>query len=68
MLSWLVATQVTLRTFENYSDRNIPHANHHHRELIDAFVAKDPHRAQKIMAEFLSAAHRVYAFNRNAAG
>jgi hypothetical protein len=47
MPSWLVEIPVTLRTFENYSDRDIAHANQHHRELIDAFVAKDPHWAQK---------------------
>jgi DNA-binding GntR family transcriptional regulator len=47
MLSWLVEIPVTLQTFEKYSDRDIARSNHHHRELIDAFNARDPHWAQK---------------------
>ena len=64
MLSWLVDIPITLRTFEKYSDRDIARSNHHHRELIDAFKSQDPHWAQKVMETHLSAAQRLFAFNR----
>lgn len=64
MLSWLVDIPITLQTFEKYSDRDIARSNHHHRELIDAFKARDPHWAQKVMETHLSAAQRLFAFNR----
>jgi DNA-binding GntR family transcriptional regulator len=64
MLSWLVDIPITLRTFEKYSDRDIARSNHHHRELIDAFRSQDPHWAQKVMETHLSAAQRLFAFNR----
>jgi DNA-binding GntR family transcriptional regulator len=64
MLSLLVDIPITLQTFEKYSDRDIARSNHHHRELIDAFKTQDPHWAQKVMETHLSAAQRLFAFNR----
>ena len=65
MLSWLVEVPITLRTFDKYSHRDIDRSNHHHRELIDAFIARDPTWAQKVMETHLSAAQRLHAFSRS---
>lgn len=64
MLSWLVEIPVIVQTFEIYSDNDIARANHMHLELVDALKAKDPHWSQKVMEAHLSAAQRVFAFNR----
>ncbi len=64
MLSWLVEIPLTLQTFEKYSNRDIERSNHHHRELIDAFLSRDPRWAQQVMETHLSAAQRLFAFKR----
>ncbi|MFT4561522.1 MAG: DNA-binding GntR family transcriptional regulator [Gammaproteobacteria bacterium] len=64
ILAWVVEVPVILCTFEKYSDNDIERANHHHRELIDALQAGDPHWAQKVMEAHLSASQRVLIFNR----
>jgi len=63
-MSKIADLSITLQTFEKYSDRDIARSNHHHHELIDAFKSQDPHWAQKVMETHLSAAQRLFAFNR----
>lgn len=59
-LSWLVQTPIVLKTFERYSPRDLESSNHHHREIIDAFRARDPHWARTVMDTHLRSALRRY--------
>ncbi len=59
-LAWLVEIPIILRTFERYSERDIVRSNQHHREMIDAFRARDARWAQNVMDTHLRAAFRRY--------
>ncbi len=60
MLAWLVQVPIILRTFERYAEQDLERSNHHHRELIEAFKARDARWAQSVMDTHLRVALRVY--------
>lgn len=61
MLAWLVEIPIILKTFERYSVQDIERSNLHHREMIEAFKARDARWAQSVMDTHLRVALRVYA-------
>ncbi|MFQ5660006.1 MAG: GntR family transcriptional regulator [Gammaproteobacteria bacterium] len=60
MLNWLVEIPLLLRTIDRYSDADVERSNHHHRELIEAFKARDGRWAQGVMELHLRAAYQIY--------
>lgn len=63
MLSWLVEIPMMLRTIDRYNDQDVERSNHHHKELIEAFKARDANWARSIMESHLHAAHNTYVSN-----
>lgn len=60
MLSWLVEIPLILRTMDRYSNIDVERSNHHHRELVEAFRARDGQWARSVMESHLRAARQVY--------
>ncbi|NYT59517.1 GntR family transcriptional regulator [Alcaligenaceae bacterium] len=54
----LISFPLVYRTFETYEPNEIFRSMAHHRELLDAFGARDPIWAESIMRAHLSAGHR----------
>ena len=63
IVSWLVEVPMLLKTIDRYSDEDVERSNHHHRELISAFKARDGRWAQTVMESHLHSAHQVYLSN-----
>jgi DNA-binding GntR family transcriptional regulator len=49
-----------LKTIDRYEDKDVERSNHHHRELIEAFKARDAEWAKSVMESHLRAAHGRY--------
>jgi len=60
LLSWVVEIPLLLKTIDRYEDKDVERSNHHHRELIEAFKARDAEWAKSVMESHLRAAHRRY--------
>ncbi|MFT5133252.1 MAG: DNA-binding GntR family transcriptional regulator [Gammaproteobacteria bacterium] len=60
LLVSLVEIPMLLKTIDRYSDKDVERSNHHHRELIEAFKAKDGNWARNVMESHLRAGHRIY--------
>jgi DNA-binding GntR family transcriptional regulator len=60
LLSWLVEIPMLLKTIDRYEDKDVERSNHHHRELIEAFKARDAEWAKSVMESHLRAAHQRY--------
>lgn len=60
LLASLVEIPMLLKTIDRYSNEDVERSNHHHRELISAFRARDPEWARNIMESHLRAGHRIY--------
>lgn len=60
MLSWLIEIPLILRTMDRYSDLDVERSNRHHRELIEAFRARDGNWARSVMESHLRSARQVY--------
>ena len=60
MLVSLVEIPMLLKTIDRYSDADVVRSNNHHRELIEAFRARDSDWAKNVMESHLRAAHRIY--------
>ena len=59
IMSTLVDTPLIMRTFADYDATDLQRSMAHHRELIDAFAAKDADWAASVMRSHLHAAHQV---------
>ncbi len=60
LLASLVEVPMLLKTIDRYSDDDVERSNNHHRELIQAFRARDAEWARNIMEAHLRSAHRIY--------
>ena len=60
LLSWVVEIPLLLKTIDRYEDKDVERSNHHHRELIEAFKARDSEWAKSVMESHLRAAHGRY--------
>jgi len=60
LLSWVVEIPLLLKTIDRYEDKDVERSNHHHRELIEAFKARDAEWAKSVMESHLRAAHGRY--------
>ena len=60
LLVSLVEIPMLLKTIDRYSNKDVDRSNHHHRELIEAFKARDGNWARNVMESHLRAAHRIY--------
>ena len=60
LLVSLVEIPMLLKTIDRYSDKDVERSNHHHRELIEAFKARDGSWAKNVMESHLRAGHRIY--------
>lgn len=56
MLAGAIEAPIIHKTFRSYSDREMQRSLHHHRELIDAFIARDGAWARSIMSSHIHAA------------
>lgn len=65
IISWLVEMPMLLKTIDKYSAADVERSNHHHRELISAFKARDGNWAKSVMESHIRAAHRIYTANNN---
>lgn len=65
LLASLVEIPMLLKTIERYSNAEVERSNHHHRELIEAFKAKDADWARNVMEAHLRAGHRVYVSKKD---
>ncbi len=54
----VISFPLVYRTFETYDPAEIVRSMAHHRELIDAFTARDPVWAESVMRAHLSAGHQ----------
>ncbi len=68
IMSNLVDTPLIMRTFSDYGEADLHRSMAHHRELIDAFAAKDADWAASVMRSHLHAAHQVVLRSRQLAG
>jgi DNA-binding GntR family transcriptional regulator len=68
MLAWLVEMPLILRTMDRYSNEDVERSNRHHRELVEAFRARDGNWARSVMEAHLRAARQVYLSRGTAAG
>jgi DNA-binding GntR family transcriptional regulator len=68
IMSNLVDTPLIMRTFADYGVADLQRSMAHHRELIDAFAAKDADWASSVMRSHLHAAHQVVLRSRQLAG
>jgi len=57
----VVEAPLTVRTFERYHDAQLQRSMRHHRELIDAFSARDPDWACGVMTSHIRAAFHTVA-------
>lgn len=57
----VVEAPLTVRTFERYDDEQLQRSMRHHRELIDAFRARDPDWARGVMTSHIRAAFHTVA-------
>lgn len=60
LLVSLVEIPMLLKTIDKYSNKDVERSNHHHRELIEAFKARDGGWARNVMESHLRAGHRIY--------
>ncbi|NKB37518.1 MAG: FCD domain-containing protein [Gammaproteobacteria bacterium] len=60
LLVSLVEIPMLLKTIDRYSNKDVERSNRHHRELIEAFRAKDGQWAKNVMESHLRAGHRIY--------
>lgn len=57
----VVQAPLTVRTFERYDNEQLQRSMRHHRELIDAFGARDPDWARGVMTSHIRAAFHTVA-------
>ena len=57
----VVEAPLTVRTFERYGKAQLERSMRHHRELIDAFGARDPDWASGVMTSHIRAAFHTVA-------
>jgi len=60
LLVSLVEIPMLLKTIDRYSNKDVERSNNHHRELIEAFKARDGDWARNVMESHLRAGHRIY--------
>jgi DNA-binding FadR family transcriptional regulator len=60
MLSWLVEIPMLLKTIDRYENKDVERSNHHHRDLIEAFKARNAEWAKSVMESHLRAVHKRY--------
>ena len=65
MISSLVEIPMLLKTIDRYSNADVERSNHHHRELIEAFRARDAGWAKNIMESHIRAGRRIYVSKDN---
>ena len=65
ILSWLIEIPLLLKTMDRYSNLDVERSNHHHRELIEAFRARDGSWARSVMESHLRSARQVYLSREN---
>ena len=61
MVAGVVEMPLVVRTFSAYSEEDLRRSMAHHRELLDAFAARDGKWAASVMCSHIQAAHSVYA-------
>ena len=59
LTSTVIELPLVLRTFQRYARRDLLRSFAHHRELVDAFRARDPAWAESVMRSHISAARAV---------
>ena len=64
LLASLVEIPMLLKTIDRYSNKDVERSNHHHRELIEAFKARDAEWARSVMQTHLRAGYRIYVGDR----
>jgi DNA-binding GntR family transcriptional regulator len=60
MVAGVVEMPLVVRTFSVYSEKDLQRSMAHHRELLDAFAARDGRWAASVMCSHIQAAHSVY--------
>ena len=65
MISSLVEIPMLLKTIDRYSNADVERSNHHHRELIEAFRARDAGWAKNVMESHIRAGRRIYVSKDN---
>jgi DNA-binding GntR family transcriptional regulator len=68
IMSNLVDTPLIMRTFSDYGEADLQRSMAHHRELIEAFAARDADWAASVMRSHLHAAHQVVLRSRQLTG
>lgn len=62
----VVSIPLVLRTFTRYDPAEVTRSMAHHREMADAFLARDPDWAESVMRSHLHAGYAVMRRNRGA--
>jgi DNA-binding GntR family transcriptional regulator len=60
LMAGLIEMTIILRTYQRYSKAELNRSFSHHRELIAAFMAKDPEWARAVMTAHILAARATY--------
>ena len=64
----LIQVPLVLRTFRRYKPSESERSLHHHRELVDAIIARDPEWAASVMHAHILAARRVFIHDHDGGG
>jgi DNA-binding GntR family transcriptional regulator len=60
MVAGVVEMPLVVRTFSVYTETDLQRSMAHHRELLDAFAARDGRWAASVMCSHIQAAHSAY--------